>query len=100
MSRAGVPQELGLARDPRVLGIALRRIVLAEGAHIRTVEARDSRLTQGFHRFEPDGGIRWTNGDASLPGRLFAGFAGPMELAIELGCTTRYLDDHAASRAA
>ena len=100
MSRAGVPQELGLARDPRVLGVALRQIVLCDNACVRAVEARDRHLTQGFHRFEPDGGIRWTNGDASLPGRLFAGFAGPMELAIELGCTTRYLDDHAASRAA
>jgi autotransporter-associated beta strand protein len=35
VSRAGVPCELGLARDPRALGVALRRIVLWQGARIR-----------------------------------------------------------------
>jgi hypothetical protein len=99
-SRASAPQELGLTRDPRALGVALRRIGLSESRRTRVVDARDRRLTQGFHRFEADGGIRWTNGDARLPRQMFAGFAAPMDLTIELGCATHYLDDDAASRAA
>ena len=30
-SRAAAPAELGLARDPRVLGVALRRLVVRKG---------------------------------------------------------------------
>jgi hypothetical protein len=33
LSRAGVQSELGLARDPRLLGVALRRIMLWRGAY-------------------------------------------------------------------
>ena len=31
VSRGGAPQELGVARDPRVLGVALWRITLRQG---------------------------------------------------------------------
>src|SRR4029077_18504954 len=31
VSRAGAPQELGLSRDPRPLGVALRQIVVTQG---------------------------------------------------------------------
>jgi hypothetical protein len=51
------------------------------------LDASDERLVDGFHGFETDGGIRWTTGDAGLPG---AEFAGAMEVVVVLGGATRY----------
>ena len=51
VSRAVVPQELGLARDPRSLGVALRRIVFRQGSRLRQIEADDGSLQEGFHVF-------------------------------------------------
>jgi len=34
----------------------------------------------------------WTDGHAGLPAALSAGFNGPLELVMQLGATTRYLD--------
>ena len=99
-SRATVPQELGLARDPRALGVAVRRIVLAQARRQRTIEAQAPSLTDGFHAHELEACIRWTNGDATVPGELFAGMSGPGMLMLELGAATQYLDDGAVSRAA
>ena len=96
VSRASVPQELGLVRDPRSLGVAVRRIVLTQGMRTLTVGAEDERLAEGFHRFEEDNCIRWTNGDASVPGALFEELAGALELTLDLGCTTAYGDVVAA----
>jgi len=90
MSRAGIPQELGTARDPRLLGIALRRIVARKGATLRMIEANDPSLRDGFHPFEADNCFRWTNGDALLPAELFLGFADGCELELYVGCTTQY----------
>ncbi len=90
VSRAVVPQELGLARDPRSLGVALRRIVFQQGSRLRQIEADDGSLQEGFHVFEPDGGLRWTNGDATLPPSLFAGSLGQGELELHIACTTQY----------
>ena len=92
-SRASVPAELGLARDPRCLGVAVCRIALRQGTRFRVIEASDPRLTDGFHAFEPDTGLRWTNGEASLPAALFHDFDGPVELVLHLGAATRYVDD-------
>jgi uncharacterized repeat protein (TIGR03803 family) len=91
-SRAAVPAELGLARDPRPLGVALRLLVVRQGSRFRTVAADDARLIQGFHAFELDNGFRWTDGDAIVPTELFAGFAGPIELVLKIGMTGRYVD--------
>jgi len=100
-SRAGVPAELGTARDPRTLGVALRRIALRQGTRFRVMEAADAALADGFHPFEADCGLRWTDGDAGLPDALFDGFDGPAELVLHVGCTTQYpLLEEAASRAA
>jgi len=93
VSRAGVPQEMGLARDPRSLGAALRQIMVTRGAQIRVVEAQDALLTDGFHGYEADNDIRWTNGDAGVPAGLFEGFEGPLEIALRLGGRTSYPDD-------
>jgi hypothetical protein len=91
MSRAGAPAEMGLARDPRTLGVAVRRIALRQGTQFRVMEAADALLAEGFYAFEPDNGLRWTDGNAGLPQALFKGFDGPTELVLHVGCTTQYL---------
>ncbi len=98
VSRAAVPQELGLARDPRPLGVAIRRIAVRRGTRFRTIDADDPRLAVGFHAHETD--IRWTDGDAALPAALFAGFAGPCELVLHLAGRTAYIDDGAVTAVA
>jgi hypothetical protein len=93
VSRSAVPQELGLARDPRLLGVAVRRVVVRQGTRFRTLRADDVLLTEGFHAFEADAGVRWTDGEATLPGEVFGGFEGPCEVVIHLGGTASYIDD-------
>jgi hypothetical protein len=104
VSRAAAPQELGLARDPRMLGVAIRRIVAAQGARLRVLEADDMRLTAGFHEFETDGstdqGFRWTNGEATLPIAWFDGWEGPVTIELHLTGSTHYAADLNNSRAA
>ncbi|MFL5255910.1 MAG: hypothetical protein ACJ8AI_24045 [Rhodopila sp.] len=56
----------------------------------------DVRLMHGFHDFEPDEGIRWTKGDALLPGGWFNGLSGEITLTLHLSGTTFYVDDGAA----
>jgi hypothetical protein len=91
VSRSAVPLELGLARDARELGVAFEWLAVRKGAKCRMVGAEDARLTEGFHPFEAAEGIRWTNGDALLPGELFAGFKGEFEVAINLSGATSYV---------
>jgi hypothetical protein len=100
VSRTGVPQEMGLARDPRCLGVALRQIMVTRGAQIRTIEAEHTLLTDGFHEYEADNDIRWTDGDAGMPQDLFEGFAGALEIALRLGGATSYPDEGTMLRAA
>ena len=92
-SRASVPQEIGMARDERALGVALRRIVLAQARRQRAIDAKDTSLTDGFHKFEADQALRWTNGDAAIPAGLFAGAHGPCMLMLQLGATAQYIDE-------
>ncbi|HTB47739.1 MAG TPA: Hint domain-containing protein [Acetobacteraceae bacterium] len=92
-SRAAVPQELGLARDARSLGVAVRRIVLALPPWVREIDAGEDALADGFHAFEADNGIRWTDGDAAVPAHLFDGMYGSGMLMLHLGGATRYIDD-------
>ena len=89
-SRAGAPAELGIMRDPRVLGVALSRVAVWRGARLRIIEAADPRLADGFHGFEPEAGLRWTDGSGALPASLFEGFDGPVELVLYLAGTTHY----------
>jgi hypothetical protein len=101
VSRAAAPAELGLARDPRVLGVALRAITLFQGPRFRTIEVTHPTLTEGFHAFEPDNGLRWTDGDAALPASLFGELDGTKELVLRVGATTSYpLSEKTLSRAA
>jgi hypothetical protein len=90
ISRASAPAELGIARDPRVLGIALRRIEAWQGQRPALIEADDGRLKDGFHQYEAEQGLRWTQGDAAIPHALFASFDGPLELVLRLAGRTRY----------
>ncbi len=99
-SRAGVPQELGIARDDRPLGVTLRQIVLAQPRRCSVIEADAASLCDGFHAFEAADGIRWTDGDAAVPAELFADMNGPSMLLLHLGGATRYLDCGMSVRAA
>jgi hypothetical protein len=100
VSRAGVPQELGVARDARQLGVVVSRVVIRQGSRLRLVDADDPVLVDGFHAHEPEGGFRWTDGDAAVPTALFAGFSEPFELVLYVGCTARYPADGVTRRAA
>ena len=90
VSRAAAPAELGLARDPRVLGVGLSGIVLRQGSWFRSIDVSDPVLNEGFHGFEPDNGLRWTDGDAGLPASLFDDLEGSKELVLHVGATTSY----------
>jgi uncharacterized repeat protein (TIGR03803 family) len=92
VSRAAAPQELGRARDPRCLGVAVRRIVLRQDSKFRVTKAADASLVDGFHQFEAENGHRWTDGDAVVPTELFAGYTGAMEIMLEVAGSTHYLD--------
>jgi len=100
VSRSGAPDVLGVARDPRQLGVALRKIVLWQGWRVTVMEASDPALGRGFHEFEPAEGLRWTDGDAILPASLFEGFNGPLLLELHVAMTTRYPVDRATRTAA
>ena len=99
-SRSAVPQELGIARDARQLGVAVERVLLLQAERQQVLRADAATLTDGWHAFEPNGGIRWTDGDAALPARLCAGMASPAMLVVQFGAATRYVDDGEAIRAA
>jgi hypothetical protein len=90
VSRAAAPAELGLARDPRVLGVGVRKAAVWKGARLALIEADDGKLTSGFHGYEPDTDLRWTDGDAALPSELFADFAGPLELELHITGAAQY----------
>jgi hypothetical protein len=100
ISRAAAPQELGLARDPRILGVAVRRIIVRQPTCSRIYRAREKFLTMGFHAFEADADVRWSDGDALLPAEVFAGFVGAHEVSVHLGGTTRYIEAVCATQAA
>jgi Hint domain len=90
VSRVGVPEELGVARDPRCLGVAIRRITAWRGSTFATLDASDPSLTDGFHAFEADAGFRWTDGNALLPPALFARLTGDIQIELRVCSTTTY----------
>ena len=90
VSRSGVPAELGVARDHRNLGIAVRQVRLWQGAQLTVVDASDPCLTDGFHEFEADNGWRWTDGKANLPAALLAKIERSCDLELEIGCVATY----------
>jgi hypothetical protein len=99
-SRAAAPAELGVARDPRILGVALRRVSVRAADGFRVIDVADDRLADGFLGYEADGDRRWTNGDAGLPADLFKGFGGRIEMVLHVDGTTRYPADSRSGRTA
>lgn len=93
VSRAAAPDELGTARDARMLGVALLRMVARQETKFTMIDATDYELVDGFHSFEIDNGFRWTNGNAAVPRSLFGGFQGAFELVLHIACSTRYMED-------
>jgi hypothetical protein len=91
-SREAAPAELGIARDPRSLGVALRQVTVWQGALVVPLDADDDRLTAGFHGYEESDRIRWTDGHAELPITAFAGFGAGAVVTLHLGAATRYPD--------
>jgi hypothetical protein len=96
VSRAACPAMEGAAwgGDRRMLGVALSGLRLrgADGT-VLEVPLADASLRQGFHAVEDSGGAayRWTDGEAVLPGRWLAGFAGTaVTLELTLCGTLRY----------
>jgi hypothetical protein len=100
ISRAAAPQELGLARDPRSLGVAVRRIIVRQRGRSRMVRAQETLLDMGFHAYEAEPDFKWSDGDAVLPAEMFARFVGPFEVSVHLGGTARYIEDVAVVQAA
>jgi Hint domain len=90
ISRETVPAELGLARDPRTLGVAVQRVAFTQGRKLALINADDERLVDGFHDYEPADRLRWTNGDAALAAEVFAGFGKDTVLELHLGGATTY----------
>jgi hypothetical protein len=99
-SRAGVPSELGIARDPRSLGVALRQIAIRRGTKFMLFKADDQRLATGFHDYEPSDGLRWTDGYAELPIEAFARFDKGAEVMLHLGGVAQYPDSRERSKQA
>jgi hypothetical protein len=90
VSRTSLPDELGLARDPRPLGVALRRIVLWRGRRPTVIEAADPQLSQGFHAYEAASLLRWTDGDAVLPKAFFEAAGLVTSVELHVASTARY----------
>ena len=91
-SLTGVPAALGIVRDPRPLGVALRQVTARQGAKFMLLDADDPRLTVGFHNYEPADRLRWTNGHGELPAEAFIRFGRGAELMLRLGGATQYPD--------
>jgi glycosyltransferase involved in cell wall biosynthesis len=82
-SRHVVPIAQGIGQDARRLGVPVRRIICRHGSSELICRAEAAHLCDGFHH--PGDGLRWTDGNADLPARLFAFFDRPFQLGIELG---------------
>jgi len=90
VSRSGSPSELGFARDPRVLGVAIRQMQLWKGPALRLIDACQDDMAVGFHGFEADNEIRWTDGNALVPPALLEGAGWPCDLVLLVDGTMRY----------
>jgi hypothetical protein len=99
-SRATAPQEIGIARDPRCLGVAVRSIILAQPGRRQIIGAREASLADGFHSYEAGDNLRWTDGGAAIPAEYFAGLSAPWMLILNLGASTHYVDEGQVATAA
>ena len=67
---------------------------------VRTIEADDPSLEQGFHALDAETGLRWTNGDGLVPARLFDRVIGPLEVFLRLDASGTYAADLRSRRVA
>ncbi|WP_158920789.1 Hint domain-containing protein [Acidisphaera sp. S103] len=92
-SRAAIPCEIGLSRDFRQLGVALSRILVRKGTRFHEIDLSASGFVDGFHAYERDGRVRWTDGDADIAVSLLNVLGGERELIVHIGGRARYLDE-------
>ena len=85
VSKSVVPGEIGMCRDHRRLGIAIRSYWIEDEGGRHVVAFHSAALTLGSHAAESASGIRWTDGLAMLAtgDRTRRGHA---KLGIEVGC--------------
>jgi hypothetical protein len=74
----------------------VRRVAIRQGTRFMLLDAADERLTVGFHAYEADSRLRWTDGYAELPTNAFARFDNGAEVMLHLGGTAQYPDDRAS----
>ncbi len=86
-SRAACQDELGRARDPRRLGVAIASLVLGCGYDRRVMGAEALAAYPGSHAYEAAEDCTWTDGALHLPAVLFTASA---KLQIRLRHTTQY----------
>ncbi len=76
-STAARPSELGLSADPRLLGVDVEALVVADGFGApRAIALDDPRLDGGFYAVETPADSpahRWTDGNTRLPAELLEG---------------------------
>lgn len=98
-SRIGVPLQMGINRDPRRLGVALRSIGLRGGDAWVELDYDSPLLTEGFNEPESEPRHRWTNGLAVVPRAANRLFKGEFEVVLDVVCTTKYAQGETVSQA-
>ncbi len=89
-SRSAAPDVLGLARDPRLLGVAVTRIVAFGAGGSGVLWPHDPNLQAGWHALETDNRWRWTNGSAEVPAALFAEIEGAIGIELTVASVAQY----------
>jgi hypothetical protein len=89
VSRYGRPADLGINGDLRQLGVFLSGLRLVQGDATIPIPLDHPDLGEGLHAVE-ERGLRWTTGDALLPGHLLDGAPGPAELHVAARALARY----------
>jgi hypothetical protein len=60
-------------------------LAVRQGAKLILFDTADEELTVGFHAYEADCHLRWTDGRAELPAEAFARFDKGAEVMLHLG---------------
>ena len=81
-AQRGPARGRALSLDRRRLGVAVKRIVLAEADLRLEIGYGHPSLREGFHYYES--GYRWTNGMARLPDELLRSFVDDVTVEVHL----------------
>ncbi|MBV9862377.1 MAG: Hint domain-containing protein [Alphaproteobacteria bacterium] len=90
VSRSFRPSEIGVSRDTRCLGVALRRVVLESAGMCIELAADAAMLTEGFNEPEAPTGLRWTTGDATVPPLALVPFGGAFDVVLDIAAVGNY----------